>query len=432
MELSKEEEEPLLEHEFTVDLENIEFSLNRTVQCTIKYQYKIFAKKELTTVKKFSVDPNDSRKIPYYSDNQFIVKPHKKESEVKDHLKNNPLIIRVYDEDIEIGTVNVNLMKLYEEESFKGTQQSFTEKFEILKKEDMRTSQNGERIGMLECFFALVTKECTTCKSCNASFATSSIFKHLNRKKSCKDDHSVNDMLALKNISNDAQRRKRNEREKANYDPERRAKKHKAAYDPEKRALEHKKSYKPTKRESLHERLMKNRADQDKKDILELAASREDHVKDANKSLLKETKHYFDKDYSRITIEGLSEETLAKIKKLEVNIEELYQKFDIEINALNERAKEAALRKDIWRIYHDFNHGAEDTHGKNNNFGSHCQGWHKLQEEIHCTLKKIAELQGAGYDCKDEWDSCPNFCGHCRKFRGCIYRRQKELCLVKD
>ena len=107
MELSKEEEEPLLEHEFTVDLENIEFSLNRTVQCTIKYQYKIFAKKELTTVKKFSVDPNDSRKIPYYSDNQFIVKPHKKESEVKDHLKNNPLIIRVYDKDIEIGTVNV-------------------------------------------------------------------------------------------------------------------------------------------------------------------------------------------------------------------------------------------------------------------------------------------------------------------------------------
>ena len=101
-------------------------------------------------------------------------------------------------------------------------------------------------------------------------------------------------MLALKNLSNDAQKRKRNEREKANYDPERRAKKHKAAYGPEKRALKHKKSYKPTKRESLHERIMKNRADQDKKDILELAASREDCVKDTNKSLLKETKAYFD------------------------------------------------------------------------------------------------------------------------------------------
>ena len=52
-------------------------------------------------------------------------------SEMKVHLKNNPLIIRVYDEDIEIGTVNVNLMELYENESFKGTQQSFTEKFQI-------------------------------------------------------------------------------------------------------------------------------------------------------------------------------------------------------------------------------------------------------------------------------------------------------------
>ena len=429
MEYSKEEVEPLLEHEFTVSLKNIELSLNRTVQCMIKCRYQLFSRQEFSSGRTFSVDPNDSKKIPTLFDSkfykEFIVKPHKKESEMKDYLKNNPLIIRVYDEEIEIGTVNVNLMKLYEEESFTGTFNSFQEKFQILKKENMGASQNGEPIGMIECFFALATKECTTCKSCNVSYAKSSIFKHLSQNKSCTADHSANDLLALKNLTNDAQRRKRNEREKANYDPERRAKKHKASYDPEKCALKHKKSYKPTKRESLHEKIMKNRADQDRKDILELAASREDHVKDANKSLLKETKHYFDKNYSMIKIEDLSDETLAKIKKLEVDIEELYQKFDIEINALNKRAKVAALRKDIWKIYHDFNHGAEDTHGKNNNFGSHCQGWHKLQEEIHCTLKKIAELQGAGYDCKDVWDYCPNFCSHCRKFRGCIYKRQK-------
>ena len=427
MEQSKEEEEePLLEHEFSVSLENIELSLKRTVQCIIKYQYNLFAKKELSNGKKFSVDPNNPKKISWNPYREFIVKPHKKNSEMKDHLKNNPLIIRVYDEDIEIGTVNVNLLKLYEEKSFKGTQQSFTEKFQIFKKENTGTSQNGEIIGMLECFFVLVTKECTTCKSCNVSFPISSIFKHLNQKKSCKDDHSVNDMLALKNLSNDAQKRKRNEREKANYDPERRAKKHKAAYDPEKRALKHKKSYKPTKRESLHERIMKNRADQDKKDILELAASRENCVKDTNKSLLKETKAYFDNNYSRINIEDLSEESLAKIKGLEVNIEKLYQKFDIEINALNERAKVAALPKDIWTVYHDFNHGAEDTHGKNNNFGSHCQGWHKLQSEIHCTLKKIAELQGAGYNCKETRRCCPTFCRHCWKYLPCVYSCQKE------
>ena len=259
MELSKEEEEPLLEHEFSVGLDNIELSLNRTVQCIIKYQYKNFAKKELSTVMAFSVDPNDSRKISLNNENEFIVKPHKKESEMKDHLKNNPLIIRVYDEEIEIGTVTVNLMKLYEEKSFKckGTIQSFTEKFQILKNWNMGTSQNGETIGMIECFFALVTKECTTCKSCNVSFAKSSIFKHLNRKKSCKADHSANDMLALTNLSKDVQKRKRNERDKANYDPERRAKKHKAAYDPKKQPLKHKESYKPPKRESKRELLDK-------------------------------------------------------------------------------------------------------------------------------------------------------------------------------
>ena len=45
--------------------------------------------------------------------------------------------------------------------------------------------------------------------------------------------YSANDLLALKNLTNDAQR---NERDKFYYDPERRAKKHKAAYDPAKRA----------------------------------------------------------------------------------------------------------------------------------------------------------------------------------------------------
>ena len=257
MELSKKEEEPLLEHEFSVSLENIELSLKRSVQCIIKYQYKLFAKKELTTIRTFSVDPNNSTKIPWNEYHDFVVKPHKKNTEMKDYLKNNPLIIRVYDEEIEIGTVNVNLMKLYEEKSFKATQQSFTEKFQILKNWNMGTSQNGETIGMIECFFALVTKECTTCKSCNVSFAKSSIFKHLNRKKSCKADHSANDMLALTNLSKDVQKRKRNERDKANYDPERRAKKHKAAYDPKKQPLEHKESYKPPKRESKKELLDK-------------------------------------------------------------------------------------------------------------------------------------------------------------------------------
>ena len=218
MELSKEEEEPLLEHEFSVSLENIELSLKRSVQCIIKYQYNLFAKKELSTdtIGSFSVDPNNPTKIPWKSYHDFVVKPHKKNSEMKDYLKNNPLIIRVYDEEIEIGTVNVNLMKLYEEKSFKGTQQSFTEKFQILKNWNMGTSQNGETVGMIECFFVLVTKECTTCKSCNVSFAKSSIFKHLNRKKSCKADHSANDMLALENLSKDVQKRKKNERDKAN------------------------------------------------------------------------------------------------------------------------------------------------------------------------------------------------------------------------
>ena len=259
MEYSKEEDELLLEHEFTVSLKNIELSLNRTVQCMIKCRYQLFSRQEFSSGRTFSVDPNDSKKIPGHFDSkfykEFIVKPHRKESEMKDYLKNNPLIIGVYDEEIEIGTVNVNLMKLYEEESFTGAFNSFKEKFQILKKDNMGTSQNGETIGMIECFFALETKECSTCKSCNVSYAKSSIFKHLSQNRSCKADHSDNDLLALKNLSNDAQRRKRNEKDKFNYDPERRAKKHKAAYNPAKRALKHKNSYKPTKRVSKKERL---------------------------------------------------------------------------------------------------------------------------------------------------------------------------------
>ena len=98
------------------------------------------------------------------------------ESEVKEYLRNNKFKIMVYDKDMVVGTASINLMKLYDEESYKVDQQSFLEKAPILKKEEESGSlEYDQQIGSIECFFILITEKCTNCKSCGKSFSKTSI-----------------------------------------------------------------------------------------------------------------------------------------------------------------------------------------------------------------------------------------------------------------
>ena len=94
--------------------------------------------------------------------------------------------------------------------------------------------------------------EYTTCKTCGLDFPKTLMLRHINNTKTCKDDHTNEDYQNVRALSKDFQRRKRNERDRANYNKEKRAQKHKENYDADKRAQNHKERYNSEKRKSRY------------------------------------------------------------------------------------------------------------------------------------------------------------------------------------
>ena len=73
------------------------------------------------------------------------------------------------------------------------------------------------------------------CKSCGLLYSKTSILKHINQQKilSCKTIYSTEEIQDLEKQSKEIQKRKRNLRDRVNYDPEKRKKK----YDPKNQKL---------------------------------------------------------------------------------------------------------------------------------------------------------------------------------------------------
>ena len=110
------------DHKFVISLEEIKLHSTKQIQCTIRYNYKLFSDTEVCT-SIFSINPEEDlpQKIPSSGFNEHQIQSMMKESEIKDFLKNNPLVIRLFNENTEIGNFTVNLMRLYDESSVKKT-----------------------------------------------------------------------------------------------------------------------------------------------------------------------------------------------------------------------------------------------------------------------------------------------------------------------
>ena len=89
----------------------------------------------------------------------------------------------------------------------------------------------------------VLSEEYSTCKTCSIELPKTSLLRHINNNEICKADYTIEDLQTVRALSHDFQRRKKNQRERANYDKEKRAKKHKANYNPEKRAQTHRERY---------------------------------------------------------------------------------------------------------------------------------------------------------------------------------------------
>ena len=234
-------DETVQDHKFVISLEEIKLHSTEQIQCTIRYNYKLFSDTEVCT-SIFTINPQEDlpQKIPSSGFNEYQIHSRIKESEIKDFLKNNPLVIRLFDENTEIGNFSVNLMRLYDKSSIKSKQQSFKEDIPIQEQNYSNNENVGEPkiIGKMDCLFVLVKTECIPCKSCNKIFKVSGIQKHLSQRQDCKEGYNDGDIEALKENALKTRKKKQAARELQNYDPFKRAEKHQNHYHPIERNLQ--------------------------------------------------------------------------------------------------------------------------------------------------------------------------------------------------
>ena len=211
--------EILLEHKFVISLQKIMLNSIKPTRCTLKYHYNLFTEDDVST-EPFNVDVVEEWvKIPLTGFNEFTIPRTLKESEVKNYLSKNILVIRLLDETTEIGITSINLLKLYNTQSYKFRQQSIKEEIVI---------ENPERngIGTIECLIVLLTQEYVTCKSCKKDFKRSGLRKHISQRPACEEGYGVDDLQVLKDESDQNNRKRKYKFEFQNYDPVKRAQNH--------------------------------------------------------------------------------------------------------------------------------------------------------------------------------------------------------------
>ena len=234
-------DETVQDHKFVISLEEIKLHSTKQIQCTIRYNYKLFSDTEVcTSIFTINAQEDLPQKIPPSGFNEYQIHSRIKESEIKDFLKNNPLVIRLFDENTEIGNFSVNLMRLYDKSSDKTKQQSFKEDIPIQEQNYSNNENVGEPkiVGKMDCLFVLVKTECIPCKSCNKIFKVSGIQKHLSQRQDCKEGYNDEDIKALKENALKTRKKKQAARELQNYDPFKRAEKHQNHYHPIERNLQ--------------------------------------------------------------------------------------------------------------------------------------------------------------------------------------------------
>ena len=327
-------DESLIEHTIVVSLEYIKIQLNKSARCTIRYKYPLFGPDEfISGTFLIKAGTNESQEIPSLAFWEHIVPSNKmNEKDLETFLHNHPLSIQLFKENTLLGTVTINLGRVYDPESQRKTQQSFKEYMNI-------TSTKAERvstIGTIECLLVLVKKSCKRCKFCSQVFLYSSIRKHISHSKTCKNAYSDAEMNDL--ISQSKKRKNEVEvnRQRRNYDKDKRSEKHKKTYDSVKR----KENYDPEKR---LEKLEKEE-EQDRK------RRRAEHQALLNKGYEKDARDLNQKKRDAALIcpncrdcekRQSSDSILVKDKLLSMKkeIEDMYEMFNLEIDSVVEKGK---------------------------------------------------------------------------------------------
>ena len=387
--------EPLVEHTFYISLEAIKLNNDEPIDCTIKYTYKLFQGTRVTT-ESFLVDCDKTwKEISESGYKVFTILPGKKGSEIKEFLKETPLDILIYDQDVHFGTARYDLSNLM---NGKAEMTDFGprwwKKEPILSKLDSGVERN---VGIIKCNIVLNSEECTQCKSCKGIFRNSVIKKHLRQVK-CRKDYNDEDLQILNAQSLKRRKEKQSARKKRNYDPQASAKRHKDTYNPKK----NKQAYNPQNRAKKYkaDKEKSSRKERNKKDDLEMienydwfdievSKKKDAKAKEINSSNFKKATDYFQKCKEALMSTNLDEEKKKKIENLQSQLNKKYDQLEIEIEAYADNAKLMKGLNEVLDLYRRlmWDAGCGSTYGDNVLITDE---WHKLCSEIELVFMKMS------------------------------------------
>ena len=396
-------EESLIEHKIVVICQKIKIQLTKSARCTIRYEYPLFGSNEFIS-DTFPIKPltNDSQEIPPFW--EHIVPPNlMNEGDLKTFLKNHHLSIKLFEKDTHLGTVTINLARVYDPESQKRNQQSFKEYMNIM-------SSDAEKvIGTMECLIVLVKESCTRCKFCSKIKKDSVIRKHIGQSTKCKNAYSEEEMNFLVNQSKKRKIQMDVTRNREKYD----TKKRKQYYDSKKRSERHKNTYDSKERNIRYQREKEEDEEFEEKSTkqtqtrmeIETNVKKSKEYNSKGRDLTNKRFHCGSEMMDCLKLDRISK---LKVKFLENRIEELYNQIDIQeaIDEANNLGYEGAFLARIDDVFKEFNIKV-------------CNRWHELQLKIDIEFKAIATNMGESFSCQYERDYCPLYCWVCSKEHYC-------------
>ena len=368
-----------LDFTFAVILEQINLDIDEPISCIIKYKYPLFGSKRFET-KAFDVPCDKKSKEIEGGFWEHFIDQKMKESELEIFLSGEPLCLEVFNNDEIIGTAEIKLSKLFDQEAQMQNQQSFTTELDVLVRDDQ--GNQGSRIGYIDCLFALVKEKCIRCLFCTKIFKFSLIQKHLGQasNKDCKMAYSSDDIEAFKNESKKRRKEKELQRQRKKYDCDKRSEKHKKEYKQKERATKYQEKVKEKKEEL-------QRVNRVRKSKFEIWFRK--HLKDKTSSRYlsdyESAKECFVECLSKVEHLSLSEEQNIKIKHMKNVIEATKTKFESIVDETVEKAKKLSTNE-MSKLYSKLYPTADSKKGQ----GFLFHEWHEIRLKNDLAFREIA------------------------------------------
>ena len=380
---SDEENEHVTFNKVVLDIKKINLDISKPINCMLNFACSIFPSKTSQstdgTSKYFKLSPSQTHEHDLSTEGFIEHTIQLKESNLKKILQSNLMMVEVYDNNEKIGMCSINLSSIFGPEA---EDRPFglrcDQKGKIVDK-------CGRIIGSVEFYIVLEQEKCKECQGCKDFFRPKLIVTHIIRNKSCKNSYTEKEIQSLKDDSIARQKKIRNRKNWAMYDPLKRSQLHAKYYNPNDRSEKHasKRQEENVRRgEAILNAHNNGRAELAKSKNLEEFQNKKTYFKRAKDligweqlSLLKETMN---------SINDFKNEMSAINKKLEVKINKTVDfvttNLDLKRSNDNDKSMSFALR-DIDSYWNKMS----DKVSKD---------WYKLGVKMDLAFKNIARNEG--------------------------------------